>query len=80
MNGQLLEGLASLAVLLGVALSWFARFRFIANDPGESPFAGRRWRSFPPRSLYRPPGFAIELAGGILAVAGVLLLLVRLLR
>lgn len=29
--------LGGCGVLVGVALSWYARFRFIANDPADSP-------------------------------------------
>ncbi len=76
----LVEVLGIVAVLLGVALAWFARFRFITNEPEESPFAGSRWRAFPPPRAFRSPGFPIFLCGEAAAIAGAILILVRLFR
>jgi hypothetical protein len=80
MNSTAIQSSAIWAVLLGVALSWYARFRFVANDPGENPFAGRRWRLFPPRAAYRTPGLAVQVVGMVMAFAGAILLLVNLIR
>jgi hypothetical protein len=80
MSQSLMPLLGTCAVLLGVAISWYARFRFIANDAGESPFAGRRWRPFPPSELFRQPGFTVFVVGAVLGLGGVVVLIVCLFR
>jgi hypothetical protein len=65
--------ISTLAVVVGVALTFYARFRFISNRPEESPFAGRRWTPLPGPSRFRRPGFALLLAGLALSAAGLVI-------
>jgi hypothetical protein len=80
MTGHLSSALSSLAVLGGLALGFYARFRYIKAEPGESPFSGIRWQVVPGRDQFRPPGFWVFLTGFLLSTLGAIGLTLQVIR
>lgn len=64
--------IAGLLLIAGMAISAYARSRYIATGPDEMPFTGRQMTPFPGRGLYRSPGFPIFVAGAGLSFVGVI--------